>query len=50
MLHCSDLETKSMMGRPLGDAAFIAEIERKLGRTVAKQKPGRKAAGVGGEI
>ncbi len=40
-----DLETKSMMGRPLGDAAFIAEIERKLGRTVSRQKPGRKAVG-----
>jgi putative transposase len=45
-----DLETKSMIGRPLGDAAFIAGIETRLGRTVTRRKPGRKRAGdEGGE-
>jgi putative transposase len=37
-----DLETKSMIGRPMGDAAFVAAIETTLGRTVRRQKPGRK--------
>jgi putative transposase len=29
-------------GRPLGDAAFVAALERDLGRTLARRKPGRK--------
>jgi putative transposase len=29
-------------GRPLGDAAFVAGLERSLGRVLARQKPGRK--------
>ncbi len=29
-------------GRPLGDGAFVAALERELGRTLAKRKPGRK--------
>ncbi|MEO7995547.1 MAG: transposase [bacterium] len=29
-------------GRPLGSAAFIGELEQKLGRALARQKPGRK--------
>ena len=31
-------------GRPLGSDRFVAGLERKLGRTLAKQKPGRKPA------
>jgi len=30
-------------GRPLGDDAFTATLEQSLGRTLARQKPGRKA-------
>lgn len=29
-------------GRPLGDAGFVATLEQDLGRTLARQKPGRK--------
>ena len=29
-------------GRPLGDVGFVAALERDLGRTLAKRKPGRK--------
>lgn len=29
-------------GRPLGDNRFMAHLEKKLGRVLAKQKPGRK--------
>ncbi|MFM9974771.1 MAG: transposase [Beijerinckiaceae bacterium] len=36
------LETKSMTGRPLGDATFMADVERKLGYAVTPQKRGPK--------
>ena len=29
-------------GRPLGDAAFVTGLERRLGRSLAPKKPGRK--------
>jgi putative transposase len=29
-------------GRPLGDADFVADLERRLGRVLARQRPGRK--------
>ncbi|MDE2501188.1 MAG: transposase, partial [Alphaproteobacteria bacterium] len=29
-------------GRPLGDAAFLKKLEKRLGRTLARQKPGPK--------
>ena len=29
-------------GRPLGAPSFLKQLERKLGRTLAKQKPGPK--------
>jgi putative transposase len=32
-------------GRPLGAKSFTASLEKRLGRTLAKQKPGPKAAG-----
>jgi hypothetical protein len=31
------------IGRPLGSADFVAEIERRTGRRLTRQKPGRKA-------
>ncbi len=37
-------EAESANGRPLGDAAFVAAIERRLGRDLARKKPGRKPA------
>jgi putative transposase len=36
-------ETKSMNGRPVGSAAFITRLEKKLGRTLKPQKRGPKA-------
>ena len=35
-------ENLGVAGRPLGDAAFLAAAERKLGRSLAKGKPGPK--------
>jgi putative transposase len=32
-------------GRPLGSAGFIKKLEKRLGRTLAKQKPGPKPKG-----
>jgi putative transposase len=31
-------------GRPLGSAAFVSRLEKRLGRTLARQKPGPKPA------
>jgi putative transposase len=39
-----DLETKGMTGRPLGGERFIAEVERRIGRSVRPGTPGRKKA------
>ena len=36
------LRTSEGTGRPLGNAAFIAGLERILGRRLAKRAPGRK--------
>jgi len=33
-------------GRPLGSADFIAELERRIGRRLQKERPGRKSSGV----
>jgi putative transposase len=35
-------ETESANGRPLGDGAFIAAIEKRLGRSLARGRPGRR--------
>jgi len=43
-----DLETKSMTGRPLGSAAFVADVEQRLGYSVAPQKRGPKGKRAGG--
>ncbi len=32
------------IGRPLGTADFVIELERRLGRSIARRAPGRKAA------
>jgi hypothetical protein len=36
------LRAAEMTGRPLGTAAFIADLEQRLGRPVARRAPGRK--------
>ena len=36
------IRTAERTGRPLGAAAFVARLERRLGRTLARQKPGPK--------
>ena len=34
------------IGRPLGTADFVTELERRLGRPVARRSPGRRAVPV----
>jgi len=34
------------IGRPLGTADFVIELERRLGRPIARRAPGRKATAV----
>jgi putative transposase len=36
------IQAAERTGRPLGSAAFVADLEQRLGRTLARQKPGRK--------
>ena len=36
------LRRSALIGRPLGSAGFVAEIEQRLGRALATAKPGRK--------
>ncbi len=36
------LRRSELIGRPLGSAGFVAEIEKRLGRTLAPAKRGRK--------
>jgi putative transposase len=36
------LQAAERTGRPLGSAVFVAGLERRLGRTLARGKPGRK--------
>lgn len=45
----SRLRAAETTGRPLGNAAFIADLERRLGRKLAKGRPGpaRKLAADG---
>lgn len=38
------LRAAESTGRPLGNAAFIADLERRLGRPIARRAPGRKPA------
>ena len=39
------IQSAERTGRPLGDEAFTARLEQSLGRTLARQKPGRKPEG-----
>jgi putative transposase len=41
-LALDGFEMKGVIGRPLGSPAFVAELERRLGRTLAPGKRGRK--------
>ena len=36
------IQAAERTGRPLGDSGFVAMIEARLGRVLARQKPGRK--------
>jgi hypothetical protein len=36
------------IGRPLGTAGFVIELERRLGRPIARRAPGRKAVAIPG--
>ena len=38
------LRSAETTGRPLANADFVADLERRLGRTIARRAPGRKAA------
>ena len=37
-----EIRSHERTGRPLGSSPFVAGLERKLGRTLTPQKPGRK--------
>jgi putative transposase len=39
------LRAAETTGRPLGSADFVTDLERLLGRTIARRAPGRKPAG-----
>lgn len=39
----TDFETRSANGRPLGTPAFLASVERALGRSVTPRKRGPKS-------
>lgn len=39
------LQAAERTGRPLGSTEFVAELEARLGRVLAPQKPGRKPGG-----
>jgi len=41
------LRAAESTGRPLGADDFVADLERRLGRKLRRQKPGRKAREVG---
>jgi Flp pilus assembly protein TadD len=43
------LRSSEGSGRPLGNADFIADLERLLGRPVARRAPGRKSKSAGVE-
>jgi putative transposase len=40
----TSLRNAEGIGRPLGTADFVTELERRLGRPIARRAPGRKAA------
>ncbi len=48
--NCEDkltaLREAEDIGRPLGTAGFVTELERRLGRPIARRAPGRKAVAI----
>jgi hypothetical protein len=38
----SALRASELTGRALGNAEFVADLERRLGRPIARRAPGRK--------
>jgi hypothetical protein len=42
----SSLREAEGIGRPLGTAGFVTELERRLGRPIARRAPGRKAVAI----
>lgn len=41
------IQSHESTGRPLGSPAFVTRLEKRLGRTLARQKPGPKPGGSG---
>lgn len=50
LMALEGFETKSVNGRPMGGADFIASVEQRLGRAVTPAKRGRKPKGTKGEL
>jgi putative transposase len=42
---CKTIRAAERTGRPLGSPGFVARLERRLGRVLARRKPGRKPRG-----
>jgi putative transposase len=42
----TSLRKAECIGRPLGTADFVIELERRLGRPIARRAPGRKAVAI----
>jgi putative transposase len=40
-----DIETKSMIGRPMGGDDFLIALEERMGRPLRRRRPGRRARG-----
>jgi hypothetical protein len=40
------IEKAEGIGRPLGTAGFVTELERRLGRPIAHRAPGRQAVAI----
>jgi putative transposase len=43
---CISLREAEGIGRPLGTAGFVTELERRLGRPIAHRAPGRKTVAI----
>ncbi|HEX4158079.1 MAG TPA: hypothetical protein VHY79_06360 [Rhizomicrobium sp.] len=44
--QCELFRAHLSTGRPLGSSAFVARLEKRLGRTLARQKPGPKPGSI----
>jgi len=47
--ECETFRSHESTGRPLGAPAFVGRLEKRLGRTLAKQKPGPKPRSIRNE-